>query len=111
MRADQVTPHPSVGMIHTTSFRRDMPAKIAVPAVTHVIERPRLYELLTTGLECPIAVLAATAGWGKTNLVASWIAEGAGGRKAAWVSLDETDNEPCMFWRTVATALLQVATP
>lgn len=87
----------------------DIPAKLAVPVVAHVIERPRLYEALTAGLEVPLTVLAATAGWGKTILVASWITAGAGGREAAWISLDEADNDPRMFWRTVATALLQVA--
>jgi LuxR family maltose regulon positive regulatory protein len=89
----------------------DVPAKLAVPVVAHVIARPRLDEMLTAGLECPVTLLAATAGWGKTTLTASWIAAGAGGRVAAWVSLDGADNDPRTFWREVAMALLQVATP
>jgi ATP/maltotriose-dependent transcriptional regulator MalT len=35
---------------------------------THVVDRPRLRALLTDGIEAPVTVVAATAGWGKTLL-------------------------------------------
>jgi LuxR family maltose regulon positive regulatory protein len=84
------------------------PAKFATPVVNHVVARPRLYALLTAGLRCPVTMVAATAGWGKTLLAASWIAAGAAGRPAAWVRLDSDDDDAAGFWRTVARALAAV---
>ena len=87
----------------------DRPAKTAVPVAHHVVDRPRLRALLDDGLQAPATVIAATAGWGKTLLAASWFASGSGGRARAWVTLDEGDDEPAVFWRTLAAALLPVA--
>jgi membrane protease YdiL (CAAX protease family) len=42
-------------------------------------------------------------------LTSSWIAAGAGGRVAAWVSLGAADDDERVFWHTVAAALLPVA--
>ncbi|HEY0815204.1 MAG TPA: LuxR C-terminal-related transcriptional regulator [Pseudonocardia sp.] len=79
------------------------------PIVTHVVDRPELRALLTAKLDAPVTLVAAAAGWGKTLLAASWVAAGAGDRAVAWVSLDQTDDDPKTFWRTVATGLTQVA--
>jgi LuxR family maltose regulon positive regulatory protein len=75
---------------------------------SHVIDRPRLLSRLTRGAEAGTVLVAATAGWGKTLLVASWISAGADDRLTVRVSLDRADDER-VFWRTVATALLDVA--
>jgi hypothetical protein len=85
--------------------------KLLVPVATRVISRPRLHALLAAGLHHPVTVIAAAAGWGKTLLAASWVAAGSGGRAAAWVSLDEGDDNPDVFWRLLATALLPIAGP
>ena len=45
--------------------------KFSPPVTTHVVDRPRLRALLTDGIEAPVTVVAATAGWGKTLLAAS----------------------------------------
>jgi LuxR family maltose regulon positive regulatory protein len=87
----------------------DAPAKFAAPVATHVVARQRLHERLTEGLECPITLIAATAGWGKTLLAGSWVAAGAGGRASAWISLDPGDDDERTFWRAAATALMPVA--
>ncbi|WP_433275323.1 LuxR C-terminal-related transcriptional regulator [Pseudonocardia xinjiangensis] len=89
----------------------DTPAKFAVPVASHLVARPRLEEQLTAGLGCPVTLVAATAGWGKTLLAASWLAAGAGDRQAAWVRLDSDDDDPVGFWRTVAAALAPVTGP
>jgi LuxR family maltose regulon positive regulatory protein len=49
--------------------------------------------------------VVAPAGWGKTSLLSAWAAEPGDGVRVAWVSLDETDDEPNRFWRYVFTAL------
>jgi LuxR family maltose regulon positive regulatory protein len=83
--------------------------KFAAPVATHVLIRSRLHALLDAATACPVTVVAATAGWGKSLLVGSWIAAGVGGRRSAWVSLDPGDDDPITFWSSVATALLLVA--
>ncbi len=50
-----------------------------------------------------LIILAAPAGFGKTTLLSDWI---AGARPAvAWLSLDETDNDPERFLSYVVAAL------
>ena len=57
----------------------DVPAKFEAPVAAHVVDRQRLHERLTAGLEGPVTLITATAGWGKTLLAGSWVAAGAGG--------------------------------
>ena len=85
------------------------PAKFATPVATNVIDRPRVFGRFDGRPDLGTVLVAAPAGWGKTLAVGSWIAAGADGCRAAWVSLDRTDDEERAFWRTVATALLGVA--
>ncbi|HEV3293073.1 MAG TPA: hypothetical protein VG123_29200, partial [Streptosporangiaceae bacterium] len=57
--------------------------------------------------------MSAPAGFGKTTLLAGWLAAGsavrAGGRLVAWLSLDRGDNDPASFWAYVIGALRTVA--
>jgi len=85
-------------------------ATFARPAASHVVARPRLYELLDSGSRSSVTVVAATAGWGKTLLAASWLAAGVGGRPSAWVRLTR-DDDGAGFWPAVATALAPVVGP
>jgi LuxR family maltose regulon positive regulatory protein len=71
----------------------------------HVVARADLNALLTAKINASVTLVAATAGWGKTLLAASWIEAGAADRAAAWLSLDRTDDDPQVFWRAVAAAL------
>jgi transcriptional regulator with XRE-family HTH domain len=74
--------------------------------------RPRLFARLDAGVAEPLMIIAAQAGFGKTTLLASWLAtrtEGRGLRaesaplsprpsvlstRVAWLSLDADDNDP-----------------
>jgi LuxR family maltose regulon positive regulatory protein len=81
--------------------------KFFIPSPHALILRPRLLELLTKkSLECKLTLVSAPAGFGKTTLLSNWIhslpAEHA---RVAWVSVDEGDNEPALFWQYVLTAL------
>src|SRR5687767_8088839 len=70
------------------------------------IARPRLTALLHRGTEARLTVVSAPAGFGKTTLLADWLAETPDGdRSVAWLSLDPSDNEPVTFWTYVVTAL------
>lgn len=73
-----------------------------------LVERPRLIQRLETGLRGKLILVSAPAGFGKTTLVASWINRlqpPDRNKRAAWLSLDETDNNPVRFWMYFIAAL------
>jgi LuxR family maltose regulon positive regulatory protein len=73
--------------------------------------RTRLTERLARGDESALTLVSAPAGFGKTTLLTEWLAAAPGdGRLVAWLSLDERDNDPVLFWSYVVAAL-QTAVP
>ena len=55
-------------------------------------------------------MISAPAGFGKTTLLTDWLAVSAAQqRSVAWLSLDEGDRRPGMFWTYVIAALQTVA--
>ena len=57
-----------------------------------------------------LTLVSAPAGFGKTTLLASWLARlAATGRPAAWVSLDERDRDAPTFWTYVLRAVDRAA--
>jgi hypothetical protein len=86
----------------------DWDGKFAVPVATHLVSRPRLHARLTAGLRSCCTLIAAPAGWGKTLLVGSWLAEGGADRAAAWISLGPADDDVRALWTAVATAIAPV---
>ncbi len=74
-----------------------------------LVARSRLSERLGRGDEAVLTLVSAPAGFGKTTLLTEWLA-GAEGRSIAWVSLDERDNDPVVFWTYLISAL-QTAVP
>ncbi len=74
-----------------------------------MISRPRLVELLRSGVEQKLTLISAPAGFGKTTLIAEWLyATRSEDRATGWVSLDQSDNDPGAFWRYVLAALAKV---
>src|ERR687893_748274 len=83
--------------------------KLYVPAPKlRVVPRPRLIERLNEGLHRKLTLISAPAGFGKTTLLGEWLA--GCGRPAAWLSLDEGDNDPSRFLAYLVAALRTVAT-
>ena len=74
-----------------------------------LVPRAALLERLDQGLERSLTLVSAPAGFGKTTLLAAWLAGAAdsdvGTRRIAWVSLDEADTGAAAFWSYVLTAL------
>jgi LuxR family maltose regulon positive regulatory protein len=74
-----------------------------------VILRPRLIEKLNEGLHQyqnfgrKLTLISAPAGFGKTSLVSEWLASCQ--QPAAWLSLDEGDNDPACFLSYLVAAL------
>lgn len=89
------TPQTPEALLHT---------KLMMPRLhPGLVARRELWSRLDAGLEHTLTLVAAPTGFGKTTLVSQWLAE----RKlpAAWVTLDENDNDPVRFWTYVVTAL------
>jgi LuxR family maltose regulon positive regulatory protein len=75
-----------------------------------LVTRSRLIERLI-GADSVLTLVSAPAGFGKTTLLTEWLAAApAAGRAAAWLSLDQRDNDAALFWAYVIAAL-QTATP
>ena len=72
-----------------------------------VVLRPRLIEPLNEGLQRRLILVSAPAGFGKTTLLGEWLA--GCGRPAAWLSLDEGDNDPTRFLSYLVATLRTVA--
>jgi len=71
------------------------------------VSRPHLLKRLNTGLHRKLTLISAPAGFGKTTLVSEWLA--ACDRPAAWLSLDEGDNDPARFLAYLVAALQTIA--
>ena len=92
-----------------------------------LVPRPRLIERLDQGRRCTLTLLSAPAGFGKTTLLAEWIAhlqpspptsaafsaqpapvqnhKSKIQDRIAWLSLDEDDDDPARFLAYLAGAL------
>jgi LuxR family maltose regulon positive regulatory protein len=103
--------------------------KLYIPATrSDAVLRPRLIALLDQGLARKLTLIAAPAGFGKTTLIAAWLnarTEDRGLRaepaplsppssslstRAAWLSLDDDDNDPVRFL-TYLIAAVQTIDP
>ena len=106
------------------------------PARPELVSRPHLVERLNAGLGQnqnfgrKLTLVSAPAGFGKTTLVGEWVnQEEAGGKgqeaeetalypascllrlsQVAWLSLDESDNDPARFWTCFIAALQTIDT-
>jgi len=100
-----------VTMVEGTLFHDHLLAtKFFVPSSSHpLIARPQLTTLLNHSLRRKLTLVSAPAGFGKTTLLSSWVQSFPQMKPqaplVAWVSLDEDDNEPALFWTYALTAL------
>src|SRR5438270_7676919 len=69
----------------------------------NLVRRPHLAERLTQGVMGPLTLVSAPAGFGKTTLLAQWLAESD--MPVAWLSLEAGDNEPVRFLSYLIAAL------
>ena len=79
------------------------------PLRSSLVSRPRLVERLNAALRpgCHLVLISAAAGFGKTTLASEWIEQARLKHSAAWVSLDDEDNNPARFLFYVIAALQQ----
>jgi ATP/maltotriose-dependent transcriptional regulator MalT len=85
-------------------------SKIAAPLLQPgIVTRSRLLARLDESVVKPLSVVVAPAGWGKTSLLAEWAFRAGEHTPVAWLTLDETDDEPNSFWTHVTAALRTIA--
>lgn len=88
----------------------------APPPRRNLVGRPRLLKKLADTLspEIRLTLVCAPAGFGKTTVVTEWLGSLSESHlpdvshpevKAAWLTLDEADNDPIRFWRYIDAAL------
>ena len=75
------------------------------PLRTGLVDRERLLSRLLEDEPGRLTVVIAPAGWGKTTLLGQWVRRIDCTCAVAWVSLDESDDEPVRFWTYALTAL------
>ena len=87
--------------------------KVNIPLVrAEIVERNRLLDRLDEGLNLvngfnrQLTLVSAPAGYGKTTFVSAWIKRL--GLPAAWLSLEETDNDPTRFLTYLIAAVQKV---
>jgi LuxR family maltose regulon positive regulatory protein len=83
------------------------------PSRPNFVLRPRLIERLNEGMGQnlgfgrKLTLISAPAGFGKTTLISDWLYQSQ--VSAAWVSLDEGDNDPTRFLAYLVAALQTIA--
>jgi len=70
-----------------------------------VASREALLKRLDESLSRSLSVIVSPPGFGKTTLLTSWLFAGGAQPRAAWLSLDEEDNDPVRFFYYVVAAL------
>jgi ATP/maltotriose-dependent transcriptional regulator MalT len=84
--------------------------KFTVPPVRSVLlQRSHLLTVLDQSRSFPLTLLSASAGFGKTTLLATWASQSTS--QVAWLTLDEQDNDPTRFWAYVIAALRHSGSP
>src|SRR5215207_2853176 len=69
-----------------------------------LVARPRLSTRLDEARQVTLTLVSAPAGFGKTTLLTEWLAA-ADGLSTAWLSLDQRDDDPVVFWTYLLSAL------
>ncbi len=79
------------------------------PSPPKAVFRPRLIARLDEGLRraSSVTLVSAPAGFGKSTLISAWVSSSA--RPAAWLSLDEADNDPARFLTYLVAAIRTLA--
>jgi LuxR family maltose regulon positive regulatory protein len=84
--------------------------KLYVPRpIPSLVPRPRLSKQLEEGIGRKLTLVSAPAGFGKTSLLSEWRMTRLGSEwPVGWVSLDEGDNDPVLFFSYLVAALRMV---
>ena len=94
-------------LANPTELKNLRRAKFNRPRITgDVVRRARIRERLERGLDRPLTLVCAPAGYGKTTLLSDWLA--GSGYPYVWLSLDASDNDLALFLHYFVAALRTV---
>ena len=80
--------------------------KITMPGLPGwVVPRPRIEKLIAEGARGPLTTVTGPPGAGKTMAIALWAAASTSPDRLAWLTLDDFDNRPKVFWSYFVAAL------
>jgi len=102
--SEYLSPERAARLRHSYSLLRTKLTRPRLPS--DVIPRPRLLERISAGLGDSLTLLCAPAGYGKTTLLAQWLATVS--RPVAWLSLDAADNDLAVFMYGFTTAVQNI---
>lgn len=90
-----------------------MRSKITPPGLPGwIVPRPRIGKCIDKGVrQGMLTVLSGPAGAGKTTALAAWAVDSHWPGPVAWLTLDDYDNQPGVFWRYLPAALRQAGVP
>jgi LuxR family transcriptional regulator, maltose regulon positive regulatory protein len=81
-------------------------SKVTVPELPGwAVARPRIDKLVAEGTQGPLTSVTGPPGAGKTMAIASWAAASSHPRTLAWITLDDYDNRPRVFWSYIVASL------
>jgi LuxR family maltose regulon positive regulatory protein len=88
-------------------------SKIALPDLPEwAVPRPRIGKRIEEGVRHgTLTVISGPAGTGKTTALAAWAAGSHLPGPVAWLTLDEYDNLPGVFWRYLSASLGHAGIP
>jgi LuxR family maltose regulon positive regulatory protein len=93
--------------VPTTGSAPLVTSKLRVEARGRWVERRRLHERLERAREVRLVLVSAPPGFGKTTLLADWLASAQ--LPFAWLTLDAGDNDIVRFARYLAAAVTRLA--
>ncbi len=81
-------------------------SKVTVPSLPEwAVTRPRIERLIAEGARGPLTTVTGPPGAGKSMAIAAWAAASTVPGTLVWITLDDYDNPPRVFWSYVVTAL------
>jgi LuxR family transcriptional regulator, maltose regulon positive regulatory protein len=99
-------PPPRKGLVFAGKQLPFLATKVIPPRFVGLMDRPRLFDLISQLSTKRLAVIKAPAGFGKTSLAAAWSARlRQSGQSVAWLTIDSEDDDPPRFFSYVCQAL------
>jgi LuxR family maltose regulon positive regulatory protein len=81
-------------------------SKITIPGVpAWAVSRPQIDKLIADGARGPLTTVTGPPGSGKTLAIALWAAASSDPATLVWITLDDYDNRPKVFWSYVVAAM------
>lgn len=94
---------------HGTGGNHGPNPKLNIPPLRpNRVRRRHLLSRLNAGLDRPLTLVSAPAGFGKTTILAEWALAASRHHSLAWLSLDADDNDPSQFLMLVKSAFAQM---